>query len=329
MTPQLLLSIQDLKTYFYTEEGTLKAVDGVSFTVGKGETVCVVGESGCGKSVTALSILRLIPDPPGRIVSGSILFDGRDIMKLEEEDLRRLRGRRISMVFQEPMTALNPVFTIGDQITEAILVHEKMTRHQAEQRAVELLGLVGVPSPAERIRHYPHQLSGGLRQRVMIAMALACRPDLIIADEPTTALDVTIQAQILDLLAEIKNKTGMALLLITHNLGVVAEVGQRVIVMYAGRIVEEADVDALFSRPLHPYTRGLLASLPHISLNKEPLRRLTPIPGTVPALSALPGGCAFRNRCKEAHKECRSAEPKLLEVEKGHFVRCFLKADRP
>lgn len=326
---QPLLSVQDLKTYFYTEEGTIKAVDGVSFTVGKGETVCVVGESGCGKSVTALSILRLIPDPPGRIVSGSILFDGQDIMKLEKEDLRRLRGRQISMVFQEPMTALNPVFTIGDQITEAILVHEKMPRHQAEQKAVELLSLVGVPSPAERIRHYPHQLSGGLRQRVMIAMALACRPALVIADEPTTALDVTIQAQILDLLTDIKKKIGMALLLITHNLGVVAAVGQRVIVMYAGRIVEEAGVDNLFSRPLHPYTRGLLASLPHISLDKEPPHRLTPIPGTVPSLSALPRGCTFQNRCKEVHKECLITEPQLLEVEKGHFVRCFLKADQP
>ncbi len=326
---QPLLSVQDLRTYFYTEEGTIKAVDGLSLTVGKGETVCIVGESGCGKSVTALSILRLISDPPGKIVSGSILFDGQDIMKLKEEDVRRLRGWRISMIFQEPMTALNPVFTIGDQITEAILVHEKMQRHQAEQTAIELLSLVGVPSPAERIRHYPHQLSGGLRQRVMIAMALACLPALMIADEPTTALDVTIQAQILDLLTDIKKKIGMALLLITHNLGVVAAVGQRVIVMYAGRIVEEADVNNLFSRPLHPYTRGLLASLPRISLNKEPPHRLTPIPGTVPSLSALPGGCTFQNRCKEVHEECLITEPQLLEVEKGHFVRCFLKADQP
>ncbi len=323
-----LLSVHDLKTYFYTEEGIVRAVDGVSFTVGRGETVCIVGESGCGKTVTALSVLRLIPDPPGKIVSGSILFGNQDILKMEEEELRRLRGQGISMVFQEPMTALNPVYTIGDQIMETILVHEQMPRPQAEKRTVELLNLVGIPSPSERLRHYPHQLSGGLRQRVMIAMALACRPALLIADEPTTALDVTIQAQILDLIADLKKKIGMALLLITHNLGVVAAVGERVIVMYAGRIVEEADVYSLFSRPLHPYTKGLLASLPHFSQGKEPQRRLTPIAGTVPSLSALPAGCSFQNRCKGASKDCFVAEPQLVEVEKGHSVRCFLRADQ-
>lgn len=326
LTPPLL-SVNDLRTYFDTEEGLVKAVDGVSFAVGQGETACIVGESGCGKSVTARSILRLIPDPPGKIVSGSILFHGQNIMKLKPEEMRRLRGRQISMIFQEPMTALNPVFTVGDQIMETILVHERMPRPRAEQRATQLLGLVGIPSPAERIRHYPHQLSGGLRQRVMIAMALACNPALVIADEPTTALDVTIQAQILDLIADLKKKMGMALLLITHNLGVVAAIGQKVIVMYAGRIVEEADVYSLFSRPLHPYTKGLLASLP-VSPGKELRKRLTPIPGTVPPLSALPPGCAFQNRCKGVHKECIITEPQLLEVEKGHFVRCFLKANQ-
>lgn len=324
-----LLSVQNLRTYFDTEEGLVKAVDGVSFDVGQGETVCIVGESGCGKSVTALSILRLIPEPPGKIAADSIIFDGQDIMKLKADEMRRLRGRRISMVFQEPMTALNPVFTIGDQIREAILVHEKMPPPRAEQRAVELLSLAGIPSPAERMRHYPHQLSGGLRQRVMIAMALACKPALLIADEPTTALDVTIQAQILDLISDIKKRIGMALLLITHNLGVVAEVGQRVLVMYAGRIVEAADVYDLFSHPLHPYTMGLLASLPRVSPETGLEHRLTPIPGTVPSLSTLPPGCAFQNRCKEAAQDCLITEPQLVEVEKDHFVRCLLRTGRP
>lgn len=313
----LLLKVEDLKTYFYGNGRVLRAIDGVSFSVNKGQTVCIVGESGCGKSMTALSIMRLVPHP-GKIVAGSVVFEGEDLLTKNEKEMCSLRGRRISMIFQEPMTALNPVFTVGDQIVETLHVHEELSGREAEKRAIELLGLVGIPSPSERMRHYPHQLSGGLRQRVMIAMALACRPALVIADEPTTALDVTIQAQILDLITGLQEKLGMAILLITHNLGVVAAVAERVIVMYAGRVVEEAEVHALFGRPLHPYTRGLFASLPTLSR-----KRLTPIPGIVPPLSDLPDGCAFQNRCPKAHAECRRKEPELLEIETDHWARCF------
>ncbi|MFH1147377.1 MAG: ABC transporter ATP-binding protein [Pseudomonadota bacterium] len=313
----LLLKVQNLRTYFYGNKHVIRAVDGVSFSVNKGQTVCIVGESGCGKSMTALSIMRLVPHP-GKIVAGSVVFEGEDLVTKNEKEMCSIRGRRISIIFQEPMTALNPVFTVGDQVIETLHVHEHLPAGEAERRAVELLGLVGIPSPSERMSHYPHQLSGGLRQRIMIAMALACRPSLVIADEPTTALDVTIQAQILDLIAGLQEKLGMAILLITHNLGVVAAVAERVIVMYAGRVVEETEVHALFARPLHPYTKGLFASLP--TLSQE---RLTPIPGVVPSLFDLPDGCAFQNRCPEAREECRHKEIELVEVETGHFVRCI------
>lgn len=313
-----LLKIHDLKTYFFCNGVTVKAVDGVSFSVNKGQTVCVVGESGCGKSITALSIFRLVSHP-GKIVGGSIIFEGQELMKKSEEEMCRIRGRRMSMIFQEPMTALNPVLTLGDQVSEGMLLHEQISRDEAGKRAIELLSLVGVPSPAERMGQYPHQLSGGLRQRIMIAMALACQPPLVIADEPTTALDVTIQAQILDLIGGLKSRMGMALLLITHNLGVVASVGERVIVMYAGRIVEDAAVRTIFKNPLHPYTKGLLDSLPHPSRT-----RLKPIPGSVPSLAGLPAGCAFQNRCPQVKSKCLSDEPDLLKAGEDHYVRCFV-----
>jgi peptide/nickel transport system ATP-binding protein len=321
-----LLEIRGLKTHFKTDAGWLHAVDGVDLTVERGQTVCVVGESGSGKSVTAMSILKLVPMPPGRIVAGQVLWDGRDLVPLPAAEMRKLRGREIGVVFQEPMTALNPVYTVGDQIGEGLRLHEGLTRAQAMQRAVELLALVHIPLPSRRVHDYPHQFSGGMRQRVMIAMALACNPRLLIADEPTTALDVTIQAQILDLLAELKDRLGMAVLLITHAMGVVAEVAQRVVVMYAGQVVEEGSVEELFARPWHPYTQGLIRSIPRIDADAAPGSRLVSIAGTVPSLVDPPVGCRFAPRCAWAHEACTQATPALREVGPGHRVACILEA---
>jgi peptide/nickel transport system ATP-binding protein len=320
-----LLEIVDLKTWFFTRDGIVRAVDGVSFRVMPGETLAIVGESGCGKSVTALSILRLIPSPPGRIVSGAIRFAGKDLRELSEAAMQEVRGNEISMVFQEPMTSLNPVLNIGRQIGETLTLHQGLSRKAALAKAVDMLRLVHIPEAERRIEQYPHQLSGGMRQRVMIAMALACNPKLLIADEPTTALDVTIQAQILDLMRELKEKIDAAIVLITHDLGVVAEMAQRVVVMYAGRRAEEAPVRALFRRPLHPYTRGLLASVPRLgaSLGREPLPRLAEIAGTVPSLKEEIPGCPFAARCSFATDICRREMPPFEEKEKGHYAACF------
>jgi peptide/nickel transport system ATP-binding protein len=320
-----LLDMSDLKTWFFTRDGVVRAVDGLWLQVLPGETLAVVGESGCGKSVTALSILRLIPSPPGRIVSGRIGFAGRDLLRLSEAQMRQVRGNEISMIFQEPMTSLNPVLTIGHQIAETLTVHQRLGRGAALSRAVDLLALVHIPEARRRASEYPHQLSGGMRQRVMIAMALACNPKLLIADEPTTALDVTIQAQILDLMRELKQEIGAAIMLITHDLGVVAEMAQRVVVMYAGRMAEQATVGALFGRPLHPYTRGLLHSVPRLGASLDPRssRRLAEIPGTVPALHETIAGCAFAARCAFASEICRRRTPAFEEKEPGHFAACF------
>jgi len=318
-----LLRIRNLRTHFHTEAGTAKAVDGVDFDIFPGEVVGLVGESGSGKSVTALSILRLIPDPPGKIVQGSILFKGRDLLKISWDEIRSVRGKEISMIFQEPMTSLNPVFTIGMQVMEAVLVHEKVSKAEAFQRSVQMLELVGIPDPASRMNDYPQQFSGGMRQRVMIAIALACNPSMLIADEPTTALDVTIQAQILELMLQIKDqRKDAAILLITHNLAVVAETCHRVIVMYGGKIQEVAPVKELFKNPQHPYTRGLLASLPTVDGERQ--RRLTTIPGSVPSILDLPDGCKFVTRCTERLERCALIEPELIEASPGHWVRCHL-----
>ncbi|MBI3453451.1 MAG: ABC transporter ATP-binding protein [Rhodospirillales bacterium] len=324
-----ILEIEGLKTHFFTRDGIVRAVDGVSYSVKPGETLAVVGESGCGKSVTALSILRLIPSPPGRVVAGSIRFAGRDLLALSETEMRHIRGNEISMIFQEPMTSLNPVLTIGRQIAETLTLHQGLDRRQALQRATEMLALVKIPEPARRIGQYPHQLSGGMRQRVMIAMALACNPKLLIADEPTTALDVTIQAQILDLMIDLKQKIGAAIVLITHDLGVVAETAQRVVVMYAGRKVEEAPVDALFRRPRHPYTRGLLDSVPRLTDALDPAKsrkRLAEIPGVVPSLREEPVGCIFAPRCAYATERCRREYPPFEEKAAGHSAACWESA---
>jgi peptide/nickel transport system ATP-binding protein len=322
---QPLLEVTDLRTWFFTRDGIVRAVDGVSFHVMPGETLAIVGESGCGKSVTALSVLRLIPSPPGRLVSGSIRLAGRDLLDLSEAEMRDVRGNDISMIFQEPMTSLNPVLTIGRQIAETLTLHQGLDRRAALRRAVEMLRLVHIPEAQRRISQYPHQLSGGMRQRVMIAMALACNPKLLIADEPTTALDVTIQAQILDLMRELKQKIDAAIVLITHDLGVVAEMAQRVVVMYAGRKAEEAPVGALFRRPLHPYTRGLLASVPKLgaSLAEERLPRLAEIAGTVPSLKEEIPGCPFAARCPFATDICIREMPAFEQKEAGHYAACF------
>jgi peptide/nickel transport system ATP-binding protein len=322
---QPLLEVADLKTWFFTRDGIVRAVDGVSFHVMPGETLAIVGESGCGKSVTALSVLRLVPSPPGRIVSGAIRLGGRDLLALSEAEMRDVRGNDISMIFQEPMTSLNPVLTIGRQIAETLTLHQGLDRRAALRRAVEMLRLVHIPEAQRRIGQYPHQLSGGMRQRVMIAMALACNPKLLIADEPTTALDVTIQAQILDLMRELKQKIDAAIVLITHDLGVVAEMAQRVVVMYAGRKAEEAPVGTLFRRPLHPYTRGLLTSVPKLgaSLSRERLPRLAEIPGTVPSLKDEIPGCPFAARCAFATDVCTRQMPAFEEKEAGHYAACF------
>jgi peptide/nickel transport system ATP-binding protein len=320
-----ILEVADLRTWFFTRDGVVRAVDGVSFHVIPGETLAIVGESGCGKSVTALSVLRLIPSPPGRIVSGSIRFAGRDLLGLGEAEMRQVRGNEISMIFQEPMTSLNPVLTIGHQIAETLTLHQGLDRRAALARAVDMLRLVHIPEARRRIGEYPHQLSGGMRQRVMIAMALACNPKLLIADEPTTALDVTIQAQILDLMRELKQKIDAAIVLITHDLGVVAEMAQRVVVMYAGRKAEEAGVGPLFRRPLHPYTKGLLASVPRLgaTLAVEEAPRLAEIAGTVPSLKEVIPGCPFEARCSFATDICRREMPEFAEKEPGHFAACF------
>jgi peptide/nickel transport system ATP-binding protein len=320
-----LLEVDGLRTWFFTRDGTVRAVDGVSLHVMPGETLAIVGESGCGKSVTALSILRLIPSPPGRIVSGTVNFAGRNLLDLSEAEMRDVRGNDISMIFQEPMTSLNPVLSIGRQIAETLTLHQGLDRTAALARAVDMLRLVHIPEARRRIGEYPHQLSGGMRQRVMIAMALACNPKLLIADEPTTALDVTIQAQILDLMRELKQKIDAAIVLITHDLGVVAEMAQRVVVMYAGRKAEEAPVRELFRRPLHPYTKGLLLSVPKLgaSLAPERLPRLAEIRGTVPSLKEEIPGCPFAERCAFATDICRSEMPVFEEKEPDHYAACF------
>jgi peptide/nickel transport system ATP-binding protein len=323
VTGNTLLKVQGLKTHFYTEDGTVRAVDGVDFTLQPGETLGFVGESGCGKSVTALSILRLIPQPPGKIVSGELMFQGKNLRSLPLERMRKIRGKDISMIFQEPMTSLNPVFTIGKQISETIRLHEGLPPKEAWIKATEMLHLVGIPSPKKRVRDYPHQLSGGMRQRVMIAMALSCNPNILLADEPTTALDVTIQAQILRLISDLQTKVGMAVILITHNLGIVAQTARRVAVMYMGKIVEEAEVRSLFGEPLHPYTQGLLKSLPNFYKDSVKKDRLEEIPGVVGNLLAPPLGCYFFPRCKYSIDICGQKSPDLLEARPGHGVRCW------
>jgi oligopeptide/dipeptide ABC transporter ATP-binding protein len=320
-----ILEIENLQTHFFTASGVVRAVDGVSYSVGPGETLGVVGESGCGKSVTALSILRLVADPPGRVVGGSIRLGGTDLLRLKEAEMERIRGNDVSMIFQEPMTSLNPLYTAGRQISETIALHQGLSRASAMAKAVEMLRRVHIPEPERCANTYPHQLSGGMRQRVMIAMALACNPKVLIADEPTTALDVTIQAQILDLMRELRETFGTAIVLITHDMGVVAENADRVVVMYAGRKVEEAPVDELFDRPAHPYTRGLLGSIPYPGAGTRAAERarLTEIKGMVPALSNLPPGCTFAPRCPLADGACRAAYPPLIRHRDDHFVACW------
>jgi len=320
-----LLKVEGLKTYFHTFDGLVKAVDDVSFYINRNETIALVGESGCGKSVTAQSIMGLIPDPPGRIESGRIIFDGRDLTKISSDEMIKLRGRRLAMIFQEPMSSLNPVFTIGDQIAEMFLVHHSLAYRECLSRAVDMLRLVQIPSPEHRIRDYPHQLSGGMRQRAMIAMALACNPDLVIADEPTTALDVTIQAQILELMGSLRDQFEAAILLITHDLGVVAEIAQRTVIMYAGQVMEEGSTRTIFKEAAHPYTRGLLRSLPRLGERSTRGRqRLKEIKGTVPSLYDLPPGCSFQERCPQAFADCREELPELIHLRSDHQVRCFL-----
>ncbi|MFN8557195.1 MAG: ABC transporter ATP-binding protein [Dehalococcoidia bacterium] len=316
-----LLQIKDLRTHFFTEEGVVKAVDGVSYDVEEGETLALVGESGCGKSVTALSLLRLIPNPPGKIVGGEILFEGQDILKADEDEIRHIRGNRIAMVFQEPMTSLNPVLTIGRQLTEAIELHLKYDKEQARKRAVELLEMVGIPEAAGRLNDYPHQFSGGMRQRVMIAMALSCNPKLLLADEPTTALDVTIQAQILEIMARLSKEFGTAVVIITHNLGVVARYADRVNVMYAGKIIETASARELYANPRHPYTVGLLKSVPRLDETRK--EKLDPIEGSPPDLVNLPKGCSFYPRCRWRVERCLEEYPPLMMVGERHVAACW------
>jgi len=321
------LEVENLQTWFYTRAGLVKAVDGVSFSLERSETLAIVGESGCGKSVTSLSLMRLVADPPGRIVGGAVRLGGTDLLTLDEAAMRDVRGNRIAMIFQEPMTSLNPVMTVGRQISEAVILHQRVSRGAALARAVEMLQLVGIPEPAARAREYPHQLSGGMRQRAMIAMAIACNPEVLIADEPTSALDVTIQAQILEVIARLQRELGTAVILITHDLGIVAETAERVIVMYAGRKVEEAPVKRLFAQPLHPYTRGLIDSIPRLALMRQAgaqaAGRLQEIPGIVPALSDLPPGCIFAPRCALASDTCRREYPPYEEKQPGQWAACW------
>ncbi|MEI7557117.1 ABC transporter ATP-binding protein [Candidatus Chlorohelix sp.] len=319
-----LLELVNLKTSFYTRHGKIPAVDGVSLHINRGETVGIVGESGCGKSVTSLSILRLIPNPPGKIEAGQILLEGENLLLKSKKDMRAIRGNRISMIFQEPMSSLNPVLTIGRQIIETVILHQRVGRNEAKAKAIEMLKLVGIPSPEKRLSSYPFQLSGGQRQRVMIAIALVCRPQLLIADEPTTALDVTIQAQILDLMKELKDRLGMSILLITHDLGVVADIAERIIVMYAGQVVEEGSVHSIFKTPLHPYTKGLLLSIPKIGLKKE---RLYIIPGTIPKPSEYPTGCRFSPRCEYKQQICLDKAPPVKQQELGRSYRCWIGSE--
>jgi peptide/nickel transport system ATP-binding protein len=321
-----LLEIKGLKTHFKTDDGWLHAVDGVDMAIDAGETLGVVGESGCGKSVTAKTVLKLIDMPPGKIVAGQVLWQGRDLVPLGGSEMRRIRAKEIAIIFQEPMTSLNPVYTVGEQIAESVRLHDGTSRKASMERAVEMLRLVRIPTPERRARDYPHQFSGGMRQRVMIAIALACNPKLLIADEPTTALDVTIQAQILDLMQELKERLGMAVMLITHAMGVVAETAQRVVVMYAGKVVEEAPVAELFAHPRHPYTQGLIRSIPRIDTAATHKVRLEAIAGTVPTLVAPPEGCRFAARCKFATPACTAATPALREVAPGHKVACILES---
>jgi len=315
-----LLQVSELSTHFRSSEGVFKAVDGISFTVDRGEVVGIVGESGCGKSVTSLSIMRLVPSPPGEIAGGEIRFEGEDLLKKPSAEMRKVRGKKISMIFQEPMTSLNPVYSIGDQIIEGLLQHEAMSKAAARDRAIEMLDLVRIPSPASRVDAYPHEMSGGMRQRAMIAMALACEPELLIADEPTTALDVTIQAQILELMAEIRERTGTAMILVTHDLGVVAETADKVVVMYAGDIVETAPTTTLFDDAQHPYTLGLMTSIPRLDGDAA---ALTPIPGNVPNPYQIPEGCKFNPRCPFADDRCRASRPPLKEIAPGHSAACW------
>ena len=321
---QPLLAIEGLKTHFATDDGMVHAVDGVDLVIHRGETLGVVGESGCGKTVTAMTVMKLVAMPPGRIVAGRILWQGRDLVPLSPDQMRSIRAKEIAIIFQEPMTSLNPVYTVGEQIAEVIRLHEGLGRRAAMDRTVEMLKLVHISHPERRVHDYPHQFSGGMRQRVMIAMALSCNPKLLIADEPTTALDVTIQAQILELLAELKGRLGMAVMLITHAMGVIAETAQRVVVMYAGKVVEEAPVDKLFADPLHPYTQGLIRSIPRIDLASAHKQKLEAIPGTVPSLLDPAPGCRFAPRCKFARDECVTATPPLREIRTGHKVACVL-----
>ncbi len=319
MKNEPILEVKNLKTYFYTEDGVVKAVDGVSFSLYEGETLGIVGESGSGKSVTSLSIMRLL-DEKGRIVDGEVIFKGRNLLDLPESEIRKIRGNEIAMIFQEPMVALNPVYTIGDQIIEAITLHQGLNEKDARLMAVDLLRKVGIPEPEKRIDQYPHQLSGGMRQRAMIAMALSCRPSILIADEPTTALDVTIQAQILDLMKSLQREYGMALIMITHDMGVIAEIADRVVVMYAGKVVEYGEIHEIFKNPRHPYTYGLLSSIPRLDIEQEKLKS---IPGTVPDPLNFPSGCRFHPRCEFAQNRCKEEEPETVEVSPGHYTRCF------
>lgn len=315
-----LLEIKNLKTYFKTDDGIAKAVDGVSYSIDKNETLGLVGESGCGKSVTALSIMRLIPQPPGLYAGGEILFDGKDLLKLSDDEMRKIRGNRISMIFQEPMTSLNPVYTCGSQIAEAVELHQNLSKKDARDKAIEMLNLVGIPSPAQRFDEYPHQLSGGMRQRVMIAMALSCNPAFLLADEPTTALDVTVQAQILELIKKLQQELGMGVIMITHDLGVIAEVSDNVAVMYASKIVEYGSAVQIFENPLHPYTQGLMKSIPRVGNHAE---RLNVIEGSVPPPTHFPKGCHFCTRCEFADEKCWNEKPDLVEYETGHVAACW------
>jgi oligopeptide/dipeptide ABC transporter ATP-binding protein len=323
MASQPLLDILNLKTYFYIRGGLLKAVDDVTLSIREGQTLGLVGESGCGKSVTASSVMGLVPIPPGQIAGGEILFEGMDLLKLPESKMRKIRGNKISMIFQEPMTSLNPVFTVGDQVGEVIRLHKKHSRNETREMVIEVFRQVGIPAPEARFKEYPHQMSGGMRQRIVIAMALACDPKLMIADEPTTALDVTIQAQILELMNKLKKETGASILFITHDLGVIAEMAQRVAVMYAGQLVEEADVETIFDNPKHPYTSGFIHSNPVFVIKKKQ-PRLQTISGVVPSLFTLPEGCLFNERCSETMANCEQVRPQILDLGNGHTVRCHL-----